>query len=66
MNVYDIYHPPTNRMLTALVATTYTLRERRESKQQTEVCAGLSRVELIVFLSVLLILILLFFSIPDS
>jgi hypothetical protein len=53
-------------MLTALVATTYTLRERRESKQQTEVCAGLSRVELIVFLSVLLILILLFFSIPDS
>jgi hypothetical protein len=66
MNVYDIYHPPTNHMLTALVATTYTLRERRDPKQHTEVCAGLSRMELIVFLSVLLILILLFFSIPDS
>ena len=51
-------------MLTALVATTYTLRERREPKQQTEVCASLSRVELIVFLSLMLILFLLFFSIP--
>ena len=64
MNVYDIYHPPSDRMLTALVATTYTLRERREPKQQTEVCASLSRVELIVFLSLMLILFLLFFSIP--
>jgi hypothetical protein len=51
-------------MLTALVATTYT--HRREARQQTEVGPALSRVELIVFLSIMLILFLLFFSIPDA
>jgi hypothetical protein len=53
-------------MLTALVATTYTLREKREPKQHTEVCGSLSRVEFVVFFSVMLLLFLLFFSIPNS
>ena len=52
-------------MLTALVATTYTLREKRESKQQTEVCAGVSRLQLVVFLSTMLLLFLLIFKISD-
>ena len=52
-------------MLTALVATTYTLREKREPKQQPEVCAGLSRLQLVVVFSAMLLLFLLLFSISD-
>jgi len=49
-------------MLTALVATTYT---RKEPKQHAEVCAGLSRLQLVVLLSAMLLLFLLLFSMAD-
>ena len=51
-------------MLTALVATTYT--HRREARPQTEVGPGLSRIELVVFVSGMLLLFLIFFSIAPS
>jgi hypothetical protein len=52
-------------MLTALVATTYAQREWKEPKQQAEVCGGLSRLQLVVLLSAMLLLFLLLLSISD-
>jgi hypothetical protein len=49
-------------MLTALVATTYT---RVQSKQQAEVCEGISRLQFVVFFSMMLLLFLLLFSMAD-